>query len=192
MFAGPPNADSELSRWRQYLLLLARLQLGPPRQGKPDASDVVQQTMIDAVRQRGHFRGTSELEWAAWLRRILACNLADAFRTLHRQKRDADRLQSIESALDRSSASLGSFLAASLSSPSIRAGRIEQLAAVATALERLPDAQREVLVLHYLESWPLDRISGHLNRSPTAVAGLLKRGLKQLRTLLTPTGSEGS
>src|SRR5262249_12098774 len=102
------------------------------------------------------------------------------------------RLRSIESALDRSSASLGSFLAASQSSPSMRAGRIEQLAAVATALEGLPDAQREALVLHYLESWPLDRISKHLNRTPAAVAGLLKRGLKQLRTLLTQTGSEGS
>src|SRR5262249_4899528 len=154
------NAD--LSRWRQYLLLLARLQLGPPRQGQPEASDLVQQTMIEAVRQRDQFRGKSESEWAAWLRRILACNIADAFRTLHRQKRDVDRLRSIESALDRSSASLGSFLAASQSSPSMRAGRIEQLAALATALEGLPDAQREALVLHYLESWPLDRISEHM------------------------------
>ena len=77
--------------FREYLLLLARLQLGSRAHGKLDASDVVQQTLLDAHRQRQQFRGHTAAEMAAWLRRILACNLADAFRALGREKRDVAR-----------------------------------------------------------------------------------------------------
>jgi len=41
----PPAADPAIERWRQYLLLLARVQLGPARRGQPEASDLVQQTL---------------------------------------------------------------------------------------------------------------------------------------------------
>jgi RNA polymerase sigma-70 factor (ECF subfamily) len=51
-------------------------------------------------------------------------------------------------------------------------------------LDRLPEAQREALTLHYLQGWPLGDIGRHLGRSRAAVAGLIKRGLKQLRLLL--------
>src|SRR5262245_7974945 len=134
-----PESDPAINRWRQYLLLLARVQLGPARRGRPEPSDVVQQSLLDAYRQRGQFRGQSEAEWAAWLRRILACNLADAERARSRRKRDAERERSLESALDTSSASMASLLAAQQSSPSQRAGRNEQLAALAEALATLPE-----------------------------------------------------
>src|SRR5207253_1921329 len=109
--------------FRDYLLLLARTQLGPQRGGKIDPSDVVQQTLLDAHRQRQQFRGTNAAEMAAWLRRMLACNLADALRALHRGKRDVARERSLEAALDESSARLQSWLAAEQSSPSQQAVR---------------------------------------------------------------------
>ena len=60
----------QVERYREYLMLLARLHVGEQLCGKLDASDVVQQTLLDAHRQRQQFRGQSDGELAAWLRRM--------------------------------------------------------------------------------------------------------------------------
>ena len=56
----------------------------------------------------------------------------------------------------------------------------------ADALARLPDAQREAVTLQYWHGRSLNEIAAHMGRTPAAVAGLLKRGLKQLRQALRP------
>jgi RNA polymerase sigma-70 factor (ECF subfamily) len=179
-------ADDTPERWRAYLLLLARLQLGPELRGKPDASDVVQEALLHAHRQRDQFRGTTEAERAAWLRRILAGTLADALRHRYADKRDAGREQSLQAALDMSSRRLEAFLTADMPSPSEHARHNEQAMGLAAALAQLPDAQREAVELRHCQGWSIDAISRHMDRTPAAVAGLLKRGLKQLRELLQP------
>src|ERR1700681_3528978 len=65
-----------LELYRNYLAILARLQIGRRLQGKADAADLVQETFLDAHRNFGRFRGTTEGEFAAWLRQILAGRLA--------------------------------------------------------------------------------------------------------------------
>src|SRR5262249_30648094 len=90
-----------LEQFRPYLLLLARMQLGRQFQGKLDASDVVQQTLLEAHRQRPQFHGDSSTQLLSWLRRILAGTLTDALRGLGRAKRDATRERSLEAALDQ-------------------------------------------------------------------------------------------
>src|SRR6516225_11525681 len=127
----------QLERFREFLRLLARLQLGPKLQGKFDASDVVQQTLLEAYAKRDQFRG-SEAEHAAWLRQILAHNLADALRAFGQAKRDAGRERSIEAAIQESSARLGAWLAAEQSSPSQRVQRHEEAVRLAEALAELP------------------------------------------------------
>jgi RNA polymerase sigma-70 factor (ECF subfamily) len=182
-----PGAEAEgrdLERFRSYLHLLARMQLGAKLRGKLDPSDVVQQTLLQAHQALGQFRGTDDGARAAWLRQILARNLAHAARDLGRAKRDVARERSLEAALEESSAQLGDWLAAEQSSPSQRADRNEQVVRLAEALAQLPEAQREALVQHYWQDRPLADIARDLGRSPAAVAGLLHRGLKQLRTLL--------
>src|SRR6516162_6769643 len=98
-----PEDGPAVEGFRGYLLLLARMHLGEQLRGKLDPSDVVQQTLLDAHRQRQQFRGQTAAEMAAWLRRMLACNLADAQRALHREKRDMARERSLEAALEQSS-----------------------------------------------------------------------------------------
>src|SRR5262245_64501746 len=73
------NGDigAELNRFRPYLQMLARMQFDDVLQAKLDESDIVQQTLMEAHQSLGNFRGTSDREKAAWLRRILARNLAD-------------------------------------------------------------------------------------------------------------------
>ncbi len=86
--------------------------------------------------------------------------------------------------LEASSARLGALLAADQSSPSERAGRNESVLRLVDALARLPEPNRLALVLRHCEGLPLSEISIRLGRTPQAVAGLLKRGLAELRTIL--------
>jgi RNA polymerase sigma-70 factor (ECF subfamily) len=175
-----------LEKFREYLRLLARLQLDPRLRGKLDPSDVVQQTLLEAYEKREQFRGTTEGQWLAWLRQALAHNLADALRAFGQVRRDVARERSLEAAVAASSRRLERWLAAEQSSPSEQAERHEQAVRLAAELAELPDANREALVLHYCEDWPLADIATHLGRTPAAIAGLLKRGLKQLRARLSP------
>jgi RNA polymerase sigma-70 factor (ECF subfamily) len=173
-----------VEQFRSYLLLLARMHLGREAGHRLDPSDLVQQTLLDAHRQRGDFRGSEPAEMAAWLRRMLACNLADAWRALKRGKRDLAREQSLEAALAESSARVEVWLAAEQSSPSQQAAQNEQLLRLADALTTLPEPQREAVVLHYWQELPLAEVAEQMGRSPASVAGLLQRGLKALRGLL--------
>jgi RNA polymerase sigma-70 factor (ECF subfamily) len=173
-----------LERFRSYLYLLARLQLNPRFQGKLDASDVVQQTLARALEALDQFRGSGDAEMAAWLRQILTRHLANTLRDLGRGKRDIARERSLEATLTQSSARLEAWLAADQSSPSQRAERNEQVLHLAEAMATLPEAQCEALTLHHLHGWTLEEVSRQIGRSETAVAGLIKRGLKALRRQL--------
>lgn len=175
---------SSLERFRRYLHLVARLQLGRDFRGKLEPSDVVQQTLLEAYQKRGQYRGNSEGEWLAWLRQVLTHNLADAIRALGRAKRGLALQRSLEAAADESSLRWQAWLADGQTSPSGRAERNEELLLLAEALAELPEGQRETVVLHHLQGASLVELAAHLGRSEAAVAGLLHRGLKALRDRL--------
>jgi RNA polymerase sigma-70 factor (ECF subfamily) len=176
-----PCPDGTLARFRAYLAVLARVELDPRLRSKLDLSGVVQQTLLEASQAWHTLRYLGEGQQAAWLRKALAHNLTDAIRKLRTRGRDVRRELSLEAALDASSAQLGGWLIDDHSSPSHQAQRHEQALRVAAALERLPEAQRQALVLQHWHGWTLARIAEHLGRTPGAVAGLLHRGLQQLR-----------
>jgi RNA polymerase sigma-70 factor (ECF subfamily) len=177
-------ADSQLIRYRNYLRFLARLQLDPRLRGKLDASDVVQQTLLEAVARKEQFRGGTEAEYLAWLRQMLIHNLADALRAYRQAKRDIGREQAVEEALQNSSARLAAALADAGPDAPEQLERQERAMRLAEALEQLPERQRDALVCQHWHGWAVARIAQHLECSNEAVAGLLKRGLKQLRDLL--------
>jgi RNA polymerase sigma-70 factor (ECF subfamily) len=178
----PPTPD--LERFREYLSLLARMQVDVRMQGRIDVSGVVQQTLLEAHQALAQLRGQSEAQQAAWLRRILANNLADEMRKLGTGKRDVARERSFEEAVEASSVRLQGWLAADQSSPSQQVQRQERSLRLAEALAELPQTQRQAVELHHLQGRSLAEVAAELGCSKPAVAGLLHRGLKKLRELL--------
>src|SRR5689334_6977604 len=69
-----------LEAYRNYLALVARLQLSQRLQSKVDAADLVQETFLNAHRHFSQFRGHSEDELLAWLRQILVAQAANLVR----------------------------------------------------------------------------------------------------------------
>jgi RNA polymerase sigma-70 factor (ECF subfamily) len=180
MHSDAPSNGPDLESFREYLRLLARTHLNPRLQAKLDPSDVVQQTLLEAYQGLEQLRGQSREQMACWLRQILMRNLANTVRDHGRACRDVSREQSLDAAGDSATGG-AEWLAAEQSSPSQRVERQEQAMRLATALAALPEAQREVVVLRHCHGWSLADISRHVGRSAAAVAGLLHRGLQQVR-----------
>src|SRR5436190_17005813 len=133
-----------LESYREYLTLLARVQVGRQIQGKVDAGDVVQEVFLDAHRQFATFRGESEPELIAWLRRILAGKLALTMRNfLGTRGRDVNLERDLAINLDQSSAVMERGLVASQSSPSQHFAKREEAVMLAEALGRLPADYKE-------------------------------------------------
>jgi RNA polymerase sigma-70 factor, ECF subfamily len=176
-----------LERFRDYLRLLARLQLNSKLQAKLDGSDIVQQTLLQAHENRDQFRGQSDAEMAGWLRSILANVLATAIRRYAADARNLGRERVVQDSLANSSARIENWLAAEQSSPSEHVMRIEELARLANALAQLPNDQREVIELHHLKGLSIADIAESMQRTKPSVMGLLFRGQKKLRELFQPS-----
>ena len=171
-----------LELYRNYLRLLARIEIGRKLQGKLDASDLVQDTFLEAHRNFGLFQGSDERQFAAWLRQILAAKVANLVRHYFgTQGRDVRLEQELAAQIDNSSRMLGQELAASLTSPSLQAAHREQAVLLADALEQLPDDYREVIILRHLEGLTFPEVSRRMQRSQDSVEKLWLRGLAKLR-----------
>jgi RNA polymerase sigma-70 factor (ECF subfamily) len=187
LLAGAISARGEqlgrlLDLYRNYLRLLARVEIGRRLQAKVDASDLVQEAMLEAHKNFTSFRGASEAEFVAWLRQIMATVLCACLRRyLGTQKRDIRLERTLRESLDRSSLLMGQGLVDPHSSPSQQAVRREQAVLLADALARLPEDYREVLVFRHLEGLSFPEISHRMGRSLDSVEKLWVRGLARLR-----------
>lgn len=171
-----------MNKFRPYLYLLAKLHLDPRVRACVDPSDVVQQTLLTAHAKQAQFRGTTDAERAAWLRTILANHLALAMRKFHAQ--GGNRLRSLQDALDHSSARMGALLATDEPSPSEGIARAEQTLRLAAALAQLPEDQRTAIELRHLQGLAVPEVARQMDRTVPAIAGLLHRGTKALRSLM--------
>lgn len=170
------DPDDFLNAQRAKLGLLARFQMPDWLRSKLDSSDVVQQTLMEAQRERLRLESMSEIERAAYLRRCLKNNVIDAVRKHHPDRGWVD--------VEQSSARIESWLAADDSSPSERAEREERLKILSNAIAALPPDQRTAVELKHLDGLSVREIAERMNRTVTAVGGLLRRGVHELREQL--------
>jgi RNA polymerase sigma-70 factor, ECF subfamily len=171
-----------LELYRNYLTLLARLQIGRRLQGKVAASDLVQETFLNAHRDFAGFRGTTEEELAGWLRQILVTNVAMLVRRYcGTQRRDLRLERDLGVEMDASSRVLDRGFVARAGSPSQQAARREQAVLLADALGQLPEDYREVIILRHLEGRNFPEIAEQMERTVEAVKKLWARALVRLR-----------
>lgn len=185
------TTDESLERARAWLHRHATLLLDGRLRGKVDPSDVVQDALLRAHENRHQFRGRTDAERRAWLRKILAHTLADLVRQfLAGQKRDVRREQSLEDAVEESSERLRAFLIDGGLPPEVEAEQNERLLWLAEGLVELPEDQREAVRLKHLNGLSVGDIARRMGRTSAAVAGLLRRGLETLRQRLGGSSRE--
>ena len=187
------NGSSEalgslLELCRPYLLLVANQQIQPDLKVKVGASDLVQQTFLEAHRDFAGFRGDSEAELLAWLRQILVNNAAGITRQFRdTQKRRIDQEISLS---DTPLANLLQNIQDLGDSPSAQAQAHEQDQALHEAISKLPEQYRQVIHLRNYERLSFEEVGQRLGRSAEAARKLWTRAITQLEQLLE--SSDGS
>ncbi len=188
--AGQAEALGELcALYRNYLRMVVRTGLGPKLRERVELSDVVQEALVEVVRQFPQFTGQNEAALVGWLRRLVGQKLADLGRYHSRAKRAAGGTAlPLDSPWgegggggDSGGGKLLDMLSLSQTSPSEAASRREQIILLADALEGLPEQETEVIWLYYAEGMSFESIGDRLNVSRKSVRGIFARGLKGLQ-----------
>jgi RNA polymerase sigma-70 factor (ECF subfamily) len=174
-----------LELYRNYLAVLATTQISDRLRRRLSPSDVVQETMLAAYRDFGQFRGTTEHEFLAWLRKVLIHTIHRAVDVhLRAKRRDARREVSIEQLggqLDRSAANFLYAFVDGGPSPSAAARQREASVALADQLAKLPSHYRDVIVLRNLQGLSFDEVAQRMNRSSGAVRMLWLRAIDKFK-----------
>jgi RNA polymerase sigma-70 factor (ECF subfamily) len=169
---------------RSYLGFVARSQVESWLRVKVDASDLVQQTMLEAHRDFARFQGASEQEWLAWLRKIMAHNAADFVRRYRgTAKRQARRELRFRDPADTTASGVLEP-AAPCATPSQEFLRLDNELRVSAALAELPPDYQEVIVLRNLQRLPFNDVAERMHRSRPAVQMLWMRAIRKLQEAL--------
>jgi RNA polymerase sigma-70 factor (ECF subfamily) len=161
---------------RRYLLCAARHELNGNLRAKGGASDLVQETFLEAQQSFDRFQGNSEVELRAWLRQLLhhrAAKFGRRYRTT--QKRRLSRETTL------TPATLPAGWADARPSPSAQLMATEQAQRLRQALERLPDNYQRVITLRYVEQYSFEEIGRRMQRTPNAARLLWLRAIERVK-----------
>jgi len=188
--AGSSDALGEvLQAYRQYLLKIANKEIDQALQVKGGASDLVQETFLEAARDFSHFHGGSAGELRAWLRCMLMRHVVKQSRRFRKtNKRRLDRECSLETFLASSSDAEDAALLGGHSTPSQHVAAEEELHLLNQTLEHLTGDYRRVMQLRYKEGRSFEEIAFLMDRSANAVRLVWLRALDRVRHILGTDG----
>jgi RNA polymerase sigma-70 factor (ECF subfamily) len=172
----------DLQRFRPFLRALAENQLHANLRKKFDPSDVVQQTMLQAVAASSQCQGQDDQAKAGWLKAILQNVVNGLARSFHRESRNVDREIGLGSTGTTSGQPMD--LSADQTSPSHWLQSDEDRQRIARAIESLTEEQRQAMVMRYWHDQSLTEIGQAMGKSPDAVASMLYRAMKIMRSEL--------
>jgi len=169
-----------LERYRPRLYRKAMQALGPHIRGRVGASDIVQNTMLDAERGFAQFSGSTLEEFEAWL---LITHRRGILREILKHEAGKRQIAKERRLTEQGPADscISADPAASGPTPSVCVMRREQTAQITKALNGLPRAQQAAVALRYLQGRSVSEIAEILGRTSSATEGLLKRGMANLR-----------
>lgn len=178
-----------LTRHLPSLRAFVRVHMSPKLRARESSSDLVQSVCREVLEHLERFQHPSESAFKHWLFTTALRNISNRARSLKSLKRDADR-ELIPASAGASDDTLDAVYAR-ISTPSRIAGRREETEHLESALDRLTDEQREVLVLAHLVGMSRAEIGDKLGKSEVAVRGLLHRAMARLSILLGEGESSG-
>lgn len=179
--AGDADAIGKLlSKYRNYLLLIANQDLDDGLRSKLGASDVVQETMLLAQQKFEQFRGDSEKEFLGWLKKILANDMHNNRRQYATQKRDAGLEQNLQA-----QSSMKQILVDGNLTPSSDALQRERAKVLAEALKQLSEDHRQVIQLRNFEQLDFSEVGNRMDRSADAARKLWARAIESLHAQLS-------
>jgi RNA polymerase sigma-70 factor (ECF subfamily) len=176
--------DELFAKCRNYVGLVARAQVESWMQAKVDASDLVQQTLLEAHRGFTKFEGNTEGEWLAWLKQILAHNAQDFVRRYRTDKRHAAREVALQTPADGASGSYFRDPPDGGQTASQILLQQEREIELADAIAQLSPDHHEVIMLRNLQRLPFDEVARRMGRSRPAVQMLWMRALHKLEELM--------
>ena len=177
------DVAKSLDHFRPVLLTLAEAMISSTLRGDLEASDLVQQTLLEAHCNAEQLAVMSPGAFFSWLRHALNHNVLDAVKHLQAQKNDVRR-RVRASDLEASFIRLEQILIADETSPSEVVQRNEQVCIMLSALQTLPDNQRRAVIMKHLNGRSLKEIAEVLGLSEPATAGVLHRGRQRLAKYL--------
>jgi len=172
---------------RPYLLAISNAELPPDLRAKIGASDVVQESLFEAVRDFNRFGGTTAPEFKVWIRKVLLNNLANWerwFRSV--EKRKIEKEVPFGSGTCEGPGAIGK----SGPSPSDGAKAAEDLQALREKMQELPDHYRQVLTLRHWQHLSFEQIGEIVERTPDAARMLWWRAVERLQELLGDSGGD--
>jgi len=174
-----------LAAYMNYLKMLAQMQMDERLRRRIGASDIVQETLLEAHRDFLNFVGKTPAEFSGWLRSILINNLKRAIEChVLTAKRDVRRelsLEEIRRKADQSTARLESLLMARHRSPGSESLLDESLIKLSDSIAKLSAEHREVIVLRHFHGMPFKEIAARMNKTSGAVRMLWMRAIEKLR-----------
>jgi RNA polymerase sigma-70 factor (ECF subfamily) len=173
-----------LDTYRAELAIRTRGIIPSHLRRKFEPEDVVQEVYRRVCAGEAQFTGRNEAEVHAYLIRTLRSVVDDLVRGFDRNKRRVSLERPLEPGPDDSTARPERWLAADHTSPSQKARRNEQLALLARCLGGLPEEQRQAVELRHLKGLSLKKTAEIMGRTKESVAGLVRRGLIEMRKRL--------
>lgn len=167
----------------EMVLEMTRGAVPPHLRGKVGDDDLSQEVLLRVYSpgHEGRFDGRGDAEVRRFLKKTMASVIKDMVRRFDTQKRRAALEGSLDQALDGSSARLAVWLADDRTSPSQAVVRQELLDRLNRGLAALPEDQRSAVELFHIQGLKAHEVEERMGKTPSAVAGLLCRGLKALR-----------
>lgn len=180
--------DELFAKHRERLLRMVQLRLDRRLRGRVDASDVIQETHVEALRRlEGYLRDPDRMPFFLWLRFLAGEKVIQTHRRqLGVQGRDAGReVRPFGGPLpEATSASLAFQLLGALTAPSQAAVRAEQQQQVREALELMGPLDREVLALRHFEQLSNAETALELGLQESAASKRYVRALTRMREVL--------
>ncbi|TWT38633.1 sigma-70 family RNA polymerase sigma factor [Blastopirellula retiformator] len=184
--------DKLLERHRDSLRRMVEMRLDRKIRRRVDASDVVQDVLVEANRRLTDYMANPVMPFHLWLRHLAQDRIIDAHRR-HRgsKKRSVDLEQNIAAPVnvDQSSLNIIAQICDNEMTPAAAATMSELQARFEQAIAQLDDQDREVVVMRHFELLSNQEVAAALGLSAAAASMRYLRALRRLRALLgEPTG----